>query len=49
MPDQVRRVTAINSENYMFPDKSGLNYVGAEAFVHMLASSGASSQNTSRE
>ncbi|KAM5558573.1 protein BREAST CANCER SUSCEPTIBILITY 2 [Rosa sericea] len=49
MSDQVRRVTAINAENYMFPDESGLNYVGAEAFVHMLASSGASTQNTSRE
>ncbi|KAL6219704.1 hypothetical protein ACLB2K_007463 [Fragaria x ananassa] len=49
MSDQVRRVTAINAENYMFPDESGLNYVGAEAVMHILASSGASTQNTFRE
>ncbi|KAL6228135.1 hypothetical protein ACLB2K_002089 [Fragaria x ananassa] len=49
MSDQVRRVTAINAENYMFPDESGLNYVGAEAVMHILASSGASTKNTFRE
>ncbi|XP_050382987.1 protein BREAST CANCER SUSCEPTIBILITY 2 homolog A-like [Argentina anserina] len=47
--DQVRRVTATNAEDYMFPKESGLNYIGAEAVFRMLASSGASTQNTSRE
>ncbi|BBH02574.1 Protein BREAST CANCER SUSCEPTIBILITY 2 homolog A [Prunus dulcis] len=38
-----------NAEKYMFLDESGLNCIGAEAFVHMLACSGALMQYTSRE
>ncbi|KAH0987852.1 hypothetical protein GBA52_015029 [Prunus armeniaca] len=49
LSDPVRRITASNAEKYMFLDESGLNCIGAEAFVHMLARSGALMQYTSRE
>ncbi|KAM1181415.1 hypothetical protein FF1_000013 [Malus domestica] len=49
LSDPVRRITATNAEKYTFLDESGLNCIGAEAFVHMLACYGASMQYTSRE
>ncbi|CAN6567498.1 unnamed protein product [Malus baccata var. baccata] len=49
LSDPVRRITATNAEKYTFLDESGLNCIGAEAFVHMLACYGAAMQYTSRE
>jgi len=40
---------SIDAEKYMFHDVSGLNGIGPEAFLHMLAQSGASLQYASKE
>ncbi|KAF4379039.1 hypothetical protein F8388_022126 [Cannabis sativa] len=49
VPDQFRRIRADNAENFTFPDASGVNCIGAEAFFHMLIQSGASEQYVSKE
>ncbi|XP_062095002.1 protein BREAST CANCER SUSCEPTIBILITY 2 homolog B [Humulus lupulus] len=49
VPDQFRKIRSYNAENFTFPDASGVNCVGAEAFFHMLIQSGASEQYLSKE
>lgn len=38
-----------DAEKHMFHDESGLNCIGPEAFLHMLAQFGASMQYASKE
>ncbi|KAJ8426853.1 hypothetical protein Cgig2_006528 [Carnegiea gigantea] len=47
IPEQVRLINPGNSEKYMFYD--GSQWIGVEAFYHMLAQSGASMQHASKE
>ncbi|XP_019058392.1 PREDICTED: protein BREAST CANCER SUSCEPTIBILITY 2 homolog B [Tarenaya hassleriana] len=49
LPDQVRRITSSNADNYVFCDTCGPNMIGVESFLQMLAESGASLQHASRE
>ncbi|XP_010519117.1 PREDICTED: protein BREAST CANCER SUSCEPTIBILITY 2 homolog B-like isoform X2 [Tarenaya hassleriana] len=49
LPNHVRRITSSNADNYVFCDNCGQNMIGAEAFLQMLAESGASLQHASRE
>ncbi|XP_022159315.1 protein BREAST CANCER SUSCEPTIBILITY 2 homolog B-like isoform X2 [Momordica charantia] len=45
--EDVRRINAENAGKYKVLDNSGTNYIGVEAFRHMLADSGASLQHAS--
>ncbi|XP_024018442.1 protein BREAST CANCER SUSCEPTIBILITY 2 homolog B [Morus notabilis] len=47
--DQYRWIRSGNAESYTFPDDSGVRYIGAEDFFHMLIRSGASEQYASKE
>ncbi|XP_038698141.1 protein BREAST CANCER SUSCEPTIBILITY 2 homolog B-like isoform X1 [Tripterygium wilfordii] len=49
LPEKVRWIKANNSSEYLFFDESGINCIGAEAFLHMLAQAGASMQHVSKE
>ncbi|KAF7849345.1 hypothetical protein BT93_L0963 [Corymbia citriodora subsp. variegata] len=48
IPDQLRRIKPDNAHKFVFTDESGLNCIGAEAFLHMLVQSGASTQHISK-
>ncbi|XP_056170255.1 protein BREAST CANCER SUSCEPTIBILITY 2 homolog B-like isoform X2 [Syzygium oleosum] len=48
IPDQLRRIKPDNAHKFVFTNESGLNCIGAEAFLHMLVQSGASTQHISR-
>ncbi|XP_052172004.1 protein BREAST CANCER SUSCEPTIBILITY 2 homolog B-like isoform X2 [Diospyros lotus] len=48
LPDNIRRMNPENAEKYKFHNGCGLE-LGAEAFYHMLAESGASIQHASKE
>ncbi|KAL5550739.1 hypothetical protein UlMin_000915 [Ulmus minor] len=47
--DQFRWIRSDNAEKYRFPDDSGERCIGPEAFLHMLAHSGASVQCASKD
>ncbi|KAG8647794.1 hypothetical protein MANES_09G111200v8 [Manihot esculenta] len=49
LADEVRRIKPETAEKYTFCDESGLNYIGGEAFYHMLVQSGASVQYASKQ
>ncbi|XP_010037674.2 protein BREAST CANCER SUSCEPTIBILITY 2 homolog B isoform X2 [Eucalyptus grandis] len=48
IPDQLRRIKPDNAHKFVFTNESGLNGIGAEAFLHMLVQSGASTQHISK-
>ncbi|KAA8517722.1 hypothetical protein F0562_015219 [Nyssa sinensis] len=49
LPEKLRRMNPEKAEKYVFHDGSDLDCIGAEAFYHMLAQSGASMQYASKE
>ncbi|KAL7265621.1 hypothetical protein ACSBR1_003414 [Camellia fascicularis] len=49
LPDHIRKMNPENAEKCMFCDGSGVECIGAEAFYHMLAQSGAVMQYASIE
>uniref|UniRef100_A0A2N9G9N3 Tower domain-containing protein n=1 Tax=Fagus sylvatica TaxID=28930 RepID=A0A2N9G9N3_FAGSY len=49
LSDKVRWMKLADAEKHMFHDESGLNCIGPEAFLHMLAQFGASMQYASKE
>ncbi|KAJ0089320.1 hypothetical protein Patl1_31429 [Pistacia atlantica] len=49
LQDQVRWIKSVNADKYIFQDESGLNCTGTEAFLNMLAKSGASAQYASKQ
>ncbi|XP_030537321.1 protein BREAST CANCER SUSCEPTIBILITY 2 homolog B-like isoform X2 [Rhodamnia argentea] len=48
IPDQLRRIKPDNAHKFVFANESGLNCIGAEAFLHLLVQSGASTQHISK-